>query len=280
MSIANRIAVSLAARDTETTLGILHRLKGDIGLAEIRIDCMRSFDLGRLRAQSPCPLVITCRPVREGGKYAGEEATRLEILTGASAIGCAYVDVEWDAVHRFENRGDSTRVIVSRHYYDSMPTDLWAQYEAMRDEADAVKLVGSAHTPRDAVRMLALVARADKPVIGIAMGGAGLISRLLAPCFPSCLLTYGAVNEESRTAPGQISVREMVEAYGLNLVGPHTEIQVDLHAGLSPQIAPAASNQSGDRLAVSITDAPEEIEALKTALAALGPRLRINSVNL
>src|SRR5579885_1582129 len=94
----NKIAASLALPDTHTCLAALRTLAPSISLAEIRLDLMASFDLPRLVAEAPCPLIVTCRPPREGGAFSGPEAERLDILTQAMNLGCAYVDSEWDSL--------------------------------------------------------------------------------------------------------------------------------------------------------------------------------------
>ncbi|HUX17463.1 MAG TPA: type I 3-dehydroquinate dehydratase, partial [Phycisphaerae bacterium] len=67
-------------------------------LAEIRLDAMCEFDLARLLADSPCPVIVTYRPRREGGLYDGPEGKRLETLRQAARLGARYIDVEHDAL--------------------------------------------------------------------------------------------------------------------------------------------------------------------------------------
>ena len=52
----NRVAASLAPQDTDSCLRELDRLAPRIGLAEVRLDLMRSFDVARLVAKAPVPL--------------------------------------------------------------------------------------------------------------------------------------------------------------------------------------------------------------------------------
>src|SRR5262249_46476415 len=129
--------------DTDACLATLRALAASISLAEIRLDLMASFDLPRLIGEAPCPLIITCRPSREGGAFSGTENERLDILAQAMDLGCTYIDGEWDCIGALaERRSSATRLIVSRHWTDRMPADLWATYEALRSQADVVKLVG------------------------------------------------------------------------------------------------------------------------------------------
>ena len=49
----NRVAASLAPPDTDSCLRELDRMAPRIGLAEVRLDLMRSFDVAELVASSP-----------------------------------------------------------------------------------------------------------------------------------------------------------------------------------------------------------------------------------
>lgn len=279
--MTNRIAVSLAPADTETCLATLSELAADVGMAEIRLDLMESFDLARLIGRAPCPLLLTCRPPREGGRFAGSEDERLAILRRAIELGVAYVDVEWDSVAALADRGRSpTRLVVSRHWYDEMPGRLWATYEALRERADVVKLVGGARRPTDMLPVLDLLRRATGPVIGIAMSAAGQPARLLAPWFPNCLLTYGAVASSTTTAAGQLSVAEMLNAYHLDQVGPHTAISIHLCSNTDSAERASKKNAAvvpGEQLHVPVLVSDAEVGELLGGLRACLPTATISA---
>lgn len=277
-SAHHRIAASLALPDTQSCLAMLHRLSTQIGIAEIRLDLMESFDLAQLIRESPCPLIITCRPPREGGRFAGSEDERLAILRQAISLEYAYVDIEWDsAAALLERPRGRARLIVSRHWMDSMPAELISAYDALKHEADAVKLVGRARRVTDILPVLELLRRAEKPVIAIAMGEEGALTRLLAPCFDSCLLTYGASSPEAVTARGQLTVTEMVEVYKLHLVNPQTTINLHLCASTSAAAGVVKRNSQapGDALLVCLIVTAEELPAL-----VVGLRRNLTRLNL
>lgn len=274
MKRSNKVAVALGLQDTAATLEMLDKLSAYIGLAEIRLDLMDEFDLEQIITAAPCPLVITCRPRREGGSYNGDEKDRLAILTRASELNCAYIDVEWDSVSSFINNGASTRVIASRHYYDTEVEEAWEQYQHLRPLADAVKLVGSAEHVSDALPMLELMTTATTPLIAIAMGAAGLVTRMLAPCFKACLLTYGAVSQDLATAPGQISVQEMVNRYALDRVSSETRVQVYLYSNREDEPEVQSNCGGSDRgLNIAVHVEQNELEAVAQRLEALSPHI-------
>lgn len=196
-------------------------------MAEIRLDLMRTFDIEKLVTRSRVPLILTCRPERERGGYAGSEPGRLAILRTAYECGCAYLDVEADCLDRVSGWGDSpTRIIASQHWFDRMPANLPARYLRLRDRCAVVKLVGTAHSATDVLPVLELLRDATTPVIGIAMGSPGTCTRIMAPAFRHSLLTYGSAAMASQTAPGQVTVDEMVDRYALHLVDADTQVYV------------------------------------------------------
>ena len=224
----NRVAASLAPPDTDSCLRELDRLAPRIGLAEVRLDLMRSFDVAKLVAGAPVPLILTCRPEREHGGFTGPEAERMRILRTAHDSGCAYIDVEADCLHLVTGwgGGSPTQVIASQHWFDAMPPDLPGTYRDLRDRCAVVKLVGTARSAADVLPVLGLLQNATTPVIGLAMGVPGTCTRILAPAFPHTVLTYGATTPAAATAPGQITIDEMTDRYALHLVTPTTKVYV------------------------------------------------------
>ena len=224
----NRVAASLAPPDTDSCLRELDRLAARIGLAEVRLDLMRSFDVARLVASAPVPLILTCRPEREHGGFTGHDSERMRILRTAHDSGCAYIDVEAECLDLISgwDGGSPTQVIASRHWFDAMPPDLPGAYRDLRDRCAVVKLVGTARSAADVLPVLGLLQNATTPVIGLAMGAPGTCTRILAPAFPHTLLTFGAATPAAATAPGQITVDEMTDRYALHLVTAATKVYV------------------------------------------------------
>ena len=238
-SPVNRVAASLAAEDTQACLRELDRLASRIGLAEIRLDLMRAFDLPELVTKSPVPLILTCRPERERGGFTGPEAERLAILRSAYDHGCAYIDVEAGCLDLVTGwgGGSPTRVIGSQHWFDRMPSRLLGTYRELRDRCAVVKLVGTAKSAADVLPVLGLLQDASTPVIAMAMGGPGTCTRILAPAVPQAVLTYGAATPAAATAPGQLTVDEMTDRYALHLVTPATRVY--LHVTRPDEALPA-----------------------------------------
>ena len=217
------LAAAIGAPDTTAALRALERAAQVADLAEVRLDYMRECDLPRLIRARPLPLIITCRPRREGGRYEGDEAARLQILRQAIDLGVEHVDVEWDALTWLEDveRG-RTRVIISRHDFATMPADFVAQSATLAASgADIVKVVATAHDLCDLIPVFQVLRTAARPTIAIAMGEAGMASRILALRCRACYLTFGAL-EDGGTAPGQIALADLRTIYRASTIGPAT----------------------------------------------------------
>lgn len=271
------IAVALNEPTTEHARAALQRAATIADVVELRLDLMDSFDLSRLLTERPCPVVVTCRADREGGRWQGTEDARLDVLRQAIDLGADYVDVEADAIHHIKERGES-RLIASSHDFAAMPADLPDLWRRLAETgADVVKLVGMAADARDVAPVVQVLAEADRPTIAIAMGPAGLASRVLALRYSQCLLTFCALETGGGTAPGQIGATELIEVYGarglsertaaIGLLGPDADSAVLRHWN-------QALRQDGrDRVAVPLL-VPEGVSApdILPALPSLGLR--------
>src|SRR5262249_15568560 len=106
-----------------------------------------------------------------------------------------------------------------------MPHELpsWAQDTAAAN-ADVVKVVGMAHDATDAKVVLDVLAASVRPTIAIAMGQAGVVSRVLSLRYDSCFLTFAAPPSAGPTAPGQVSIVDMGWIYRSKRIGPKTSV--------------------------------------------------------
>jgi len=264
------IAVALNEPTTEHARAALRQAAHTADIVELRLDLMDEFDLPRLLDERPCPVVVTCRAAREGGRWHDSEEARLDVLRQAIELGAEYVDVEADAIHAIRERGQS-RLIASSHDFAAMPADLpglWQRLAATG--ADVVKVVGMASDARDVVSVLQMLAAADRPTIAIAMGPAGLASRVLALRHESCLLTFCALETGGGTAPGQLGVSELLSVYGARSLSQETLV-VGL---LGPDVVSAEvrrwnlalRGRGQDRVAVPFV-VPESVSATDVLVA-------------
>ncbi len=210
-----KLCVTIAEKNTETALGAMRSLPPEAQMVELRLDAMQECSLRRLCEGRTRPLIVTNRPVREGGAATRPEKERLLKLVRAARFGAEYVDVELDSVHRLPELPGGTARIVSHHDFEGTPANPEHLLESILDTGpDVAKLCVTANDMRDVPPMLALLRRRARstPLIALSMGEPGIVTRLLAPKF-GAFLSFAGLAEGREAAPGQVPVREMVEMY-------------------------------------------------------------------
>ena len=187
-------------------------------MVELRLDGVEDIDVAGALDGRAMPVIITCRPAWEGGRFEGSEERRHAILREALERGAEYVDVEWRAGFADLIARDPRRVVLSSHDFQRVPNDLAARVTAMRQMgAGTIKIAIPAARLSDALVLLPIAADGDAVVV--AMGDAGLPSRLLASRFGS-RWTYAG----DAIAPGQIPAARMLDECRFRSVGPSTAI--------------------------------------------------------
>jgi 3-dehydroquinate dehydratase / shikimate dehydrogenase len=214
------LAVAMTApRPEDLARDLEQALAEGATLIEYRLDLLADPGCQLPLRPTSVPVIATCRPVWEGGRFAGSETERRRILLAqAEALQADWIDFEWNAFRKeplqdWERlRG---RVILSCHDFEKTPADLDAIGRQMEALGPAkVKIAGLALDISDNDRMLRWVSESPEPLgrIGLCMGEVGRASRLLAPRF-GAFLTFAAVRSGAESAPGQPSIRELLEAY-------------------------------------------------------------------
>jgi 3-dehydroquinate dehydratase/shikimate dehydrogenase len=263
-------------------------------------------DVLRLPAQSPLPCIITCRPTYEGGEYDGDDAARISLFEalGASDTPPAYIDVEYEVFRRSANlrqkvllsvdhehqpRDVHTRLILSLHDFDGRPAQLFNLLTQMRTESAprVLKVAFRARSLRDNLELFDIVAESDRPAIALGMGEFGLMSRVLAPKF-GAFLTFASLRETSATAPGQPTVRDLLDLYRFRTISPKTNLYgvVGWPVGhsIGPQVHNAGFEAVGHDGVYMPMPTPEGWESFKatmlTLLYAPGLSLRGCSVTI
>ena len=233
-------------------------------LVEHRVDWLsRAPDVPRLLKDRPTPVVVTCRRREDGGRWAGTEEDRRLVLRTAIISGADYVDLERDIAKSIPRYG-KTRRIVSHHDFETTPDnveEIWAEMAEMNP--DIIKLVTTATSPSDCVRMLKLVAGAKIPTIAFCMGEYGIPSRILCGKY-GAPFTYAAFSAEREIAPGQLTFQQMKQIYHYDSITPATSVFAVLgdpigHS-LSPVLHNAAMQQIGfNGVYIPIRVTPEDL---------------------
>lgn len=200
-------------------------------ILELRADSMCAMPSIQLAAQmcnavregsEGLPLIFTLRTARDGGAgsahCAAYEALLTALVTEHNGL-CDAVDVELSvgeaAFARIASaaRGLGAAVIGSSHDFMKTPScrDICARLAAMqRLGADVCKIAVMPENKLDVLELMRAAVLSEEelaaPIIAIAMGPLGVMTRVCGEAFGSCL-TFGTAGKAS--APGQIDARRL-----------------------------------------------------------------------
>lgn len=173
------------------------------------------------------PLLFTARTKHEGSDWHPSSDGYRDLIADVCASGAIdMVDVQYlnpAAKRCFEAaRAAKVLVVASTHDYSGTPSPqiIADRLEAMASTgADVCKLAVMPHSPLDVAALLTATAtRAEVskvPLITMAMGPLGVVSRLAGQVFGSCA-TFATLGDAG-SAPGQLPLDEVLDA--LDLLG-------------------------------------------------------------
>ena len=233
-------------------------------LIELRLDCLEDdAELERAVRELPAlfhgrarPFILTFRSSEQGGHHTSDIERRLRFWTENFAPGrerADYADIELDLAEflqaeearRTANLIDWSKVVCSHHDFAALPGDLEAIYARMlRTPARILKIAARASDITDCLPLLDLLERArlaGRECIVVAMGEAGLLTRILAPA-RGAFLTYGALTREHATAPGQATASDLRALYRVRDIDEQTQIMGLVGSPVSHSVSPHMHN--------------------------------------
>jgi 3-dehydroquinate dehydratase/shikimate dehydrogenase len=177
--------------------------------------------------------VATCRCKENGGKFAGSNTAALDVLLKAAESGFQLVDVELESIEKLPKntmqrlRDAGAAVILSFHDF-KQTGDLDAVYARMAPFGpDFIKVVPTARSLTDNLKLMHFLERmedrSNASIVGLCMGEAGIISRVLGLRAGSAF-TFAAASLGDETAPGQIAARTLLETYRIDQVDVATKV--------------------------------------------------------
>ena len=259
----------------ETTAGLRAARDAAAGadLVELRLDGVRDLDVEGTLAGRAGPVVVTCRPVRAGGRFDGSEEERHRILERAFDLGADWVDLEWGAGFETlvaDRRGRN--VVLSMHDFEATPADLEARYRAMRATgAEVVKIAAYSRSAADVVRLHRLGRGAGgEPAVLVGMGPIGVPTRLLPAHFGSAW-TYAG----DGVAPGQTPLADMIGRYRCHRTSASTAVYGVAGAPIAHSLSPVMHNAAFADIGLDAIYVPFEAASagdLMELVQALGVR--------
>jgi 3-dehydroquinate dehydratase/shikimate dehydrogenase len=175
--------------------------------------------------------IATCRRGANGGKFTGSVAAEVEVLSKAAESGFYLADLEIESAEAIKKPGveklrqTGIALIISHHDFNATKDldGIFARID--RFTPDFIKIVPTAKSLSDNVTLIRFLERmADHTnIVGICMGDAGIISRVLGVRAGSAF-TFAAATAGEETGPGQIAARTLIETYRIDQVDVATKV--------------------------------------------------------
>lgn len=235
------LVASIAADDLDTLREQARRAwAGGADAVEIRLD---TFDgdpreLNRYLSSEPHHTwIVTCRSRDEGGHFPGDTSQRVSLLLASTRGTSAFVDFEladWQRSSNIRQKiqlasartdGEGHRLILSAHDFNGLPDDLETKVtEALaQPAASAAKVAYRARHITESFAAFDLLHHHGPRLTATAMSEEGWCTRVLAKKL-GAFAAYCALTPDATTAPGQLTLWEMVERYRWNTVNADTKV--------------------------------------------------------
>lgn len=244
-----KIAVPIIHADAPLREQVADARAAGAELVELRVDMIGDAAAveALLREPHEIPYILTIRSAAEGGRWDGDEAERISLIERLGLLRPGYVDVEWSTWRASANirqkiglvcdtdaggesmhasRRARNKLILSHHDFEGTPADLSTLFADLAETpASVIKVATTARDATDALRMLEQLKQhaAARPTIAIAMGEAGLASRVLARKF-GAFATFAAFSCQDGSAPGQPAVEQLRGLYRWDEIGQETRV--------------------------------------------------------
>ena len=227
--MAARICVSIAPEDAKSIMNRAARaFELGADYVELRFDFLNPDLLPealQVARGIKDKTVFTLRPKSEGGMFTSTEENRLIWLCRLAEQEPMLLDIELDTLKKSDELANflekkRTPLLVSWHdFQKTPPSDSIADVlSEMRTYSNYVKIVTTAHSIEDSLRLLELYETAiGLYPIFFAMGDAGVISRVLCTVIGNAPFTYASL--EKSLAPGQLTLEQMKKLYDKMGVG-------------------------------------------------------------
>ncbi len=221
------IAVPIVESKVSEALEKIKAANEEADMIELRLDYFNELgekDLEKLVRACRKPVICTCRPIEQGGKFRESESKRAAVLRRCIKLKADYIDIEFEMskvqkekIYEELEEGE-TKIILSKHYYGFTPhlPELVKLMNKMRKEKhDVLKIVTKANGQEDAKIIFSLLKEArnkGEKIIAFCMGRLGRDSRIL--CMPlGSFLTFASLEAGKESADGQIPVKELKKIY-------------------------------------------------------------------
>ncbi len=234
-----KICVAIAASTVDEMLSKAAAVLKEATFIEFRLDYLPkpAAALPRLKQflaeNGAATAVATCRCESNGGRFKGSNTEAADILFRAAEAGFHLVDIELQLAEKlpkstFEKlRATGVSLIVSHHDFHATKDLDGILARIVKFSPEFMKIVPTARSLADNITLMRFLERVEdshnSSVVGICMGEAGVISRILGLRAGSAF-TFAAASAGDETAVGQIPARTLLETYRVDQVDAATKV--------------------------------------------------------
>ena len=244
-----KICISVCAETAEDLIAQIKRAEDLADVIEIRFDCLEPGQIQKVFAflASKKTLLLTYRPIEQGGKVELNPSQRIAfwnafVVNGLFDSRTFLVDLEFDLKSQISNF--KFQKIISFHDFSGVPNDLEKIYKNLSENSQTIKIACQANDIIDAIPLWKLLEKAkseNQKIIPIAMGEAGKWTRILGLAH-GAFMTYAALDAGKETAPGQVSVADLIDVYRVKQLNEQTGIYGIIGSNTSYSMSPFMQN--------------------------------------
>jgi len=264
-----RICIPVCVKRADELASAVQRAAAEADMIELRLDYLAEIELssaGQAIASAlkliVQPIILTLRPAEYGGARPIGVEDRLSFRLQTDLLRSHqddFWDLELDLALLLQKRAregsdvagmnyrDWDRTICSYHDFAGVPADIEKIYESMaQTESRVLKIAVQADDATDCIPIFKLLERAKRDgreMIAIAMGPAGVMTRILGPGRGS-FLTFAALEAEKGSAPGQLTARELRDLYRIDRIDRDTKVFGVAGRPVSHSLSPHIHNAS------------------------------------
>ena len=277
------LAVPIAGRDLKQAVPqIRSAAHAGAQMLELRTDYLEDLNTSVVKeliaaagseTERSLPIIVTCRAKEQGGRFEYPDDLRISILTQALKAGAEFIDFEYEKLltaanlHKIKQALSQTRagrLIISAHDFDKKFDNIKKLYRDISDLLPSAipKLVYTAGHINDCFEAFDLLNETRGEKIVFCMGQAGLVSRIIAKKLGS-LVTFASLDEESATAPGQVTIERFRKLYRYDSINADTEFLGVIGSPVAHSLSPAVHNAALDKIGADKVYLPLLVEGGK-----------------
>ena len=169
------------------------------------------------------PVVLTCRPERQGGYFPGSEEERISVLRAAIDSGVSWVDLEADIDSKIRSElveiaKGKTMVISSTHFSEepSSASEILDDIEEMADSGDIIKVCYNTTGRNSALKLFEaawMLKESDKKTAIMGLGVGGDWTRIHAPLLNQYLVYSTMETGSHLSSEGRINASDLLIAW-------------------------------------------------------------------